>query len=129
MRKQKIRDNGIIDDRIENTRDLFKKIGDIKGAFHARMGILKDWNSKDLSEAKEIKKRWREHTEEPYKKGLKDLDSHNDVVIHLELDILEYEVKWILGSIAVNKARGEVDGILAELFKIRKEHLLLKGCA
>ena len=57
MRKQKIRDNGIIDDRIENTRDLFKKIGDIKGAFHARMGILKDGNSKDLSEAEEIKKR------------------------------------------------------------------------
>ena len=119
----------MVDNRIENTRDLFKKIGDVKRAFHARMGMLKDRNSKDLSEAKEIKKRWQEYTEKPYKKGLNDLDSHSDVVIHLALDIVEYEVKWILGSITTNKARGGSGGIPAELFKILKEHLLLKCCA
>ena len=88
------------------------------------MGMLKDRNNKELWEAKQIKKRWQEYTEEPYKKGLNDLDSHNDVVIHLVLDILEYEVKWILGSITRNKARGGGDGIPAEPFKILKEHLL-----
>ena len=78
--------------RMGKTRDLFKKIGDIKGTFHAKMGIIKDRNDKDLIEAEEIKKRWQEHTEKPYKKDLNDSDNHDDVVTHLEPDILEYEV-------------------------------------
>ena len=84
---------------MEKTRDLFKKIGDIKGVFHARMGTIKDRNGKDLTEAEEIKRRWQEYTEELYKKGLNDLDNHNGVITHLEPDILECEVKWALGSI------------------------------
>ena len=75
------------------TRDLFKKIGDTKGTFHAKMGSIKDRNSKDLTEAEEIKKRWQEYTE-LYKKGLNDLDNHDGMVIHLEPDILESEAKW-----------------------------------
>ena len=75
------------------TRDLFKKIGDIKETFHARMGTIKDRNGKDLTEAEEIKKRWQEYTEELYKKGLNDPDNHDGVVTHLEPDILECEVK------------------------------------
>ena len=75
------------------TRDLFKKIGDIKGLFHARMGTIEDRNDKDLTEAEEMKKRWQEYTEELYKKGLNDLDNHDDMVTHLERDILECEVK------------------------------------
>ena len=86
--------------RMGKTRDLFKKIGDIKGTFHAKMGIIKDRNDKDLIEAEEIKKRWQEHTEKPYKKDLNDSDNHDGVVTHLEPDILEYEVKQALGSIA-----------------------------
>ena len=86
-------------------RDLFKKIGDIKGTFHAKMGTIKDRNSKDLTEAEEIKKRWQEYTE-LYKKGLNDSDNHDGVVTHLELDILECEVKWALGNITKNKASG-----------------------
>ena len=75
------------------TRDLFKKIGDIKGNFHSRMGMIKDRNSKDLTEAEEFKKRWQKYTEELYKKGVNDLDNNDGVVIHLELDILGCEVK------------------------------------
>ena len=75
------------------TRNLFKKTEDIKGTFHARMGIIKDKNSKDLTEAEEIKKRWQEYTEEQYRKGINDLDNHDSLVTHVESDILEYEVK------------------------------------
>ena len=86
------------------TRELFKKIGDIKGTFQARMGTIKDRNGKDLKEAVKIKKRWQEYTEELYKKGLSDPDNHEGVVTHLKPDILECEVRWALGSIAMNKA-------------------------
>ena len=105
------------------TRDLFKKIGDIKETFHARMGTKKDRNCKDLTEAEEIKKRWQEYTEELHKKGLNDPDNHHGVVTHLEPDILECEVKWALGSITMNKASGS-DGIPAEMFQILKFMLL-----
>ena len=101
------------------TRDLSKKIGDTKGTFHAKMGTIKDRNSKDLTEAEEIKKRWLEDTEELYKKGLNDLGNHDAVVSHLEPNILKCEVKWVLGSITMNKA-SEGDEILVELFKILK---------
>ena len=101
------------------TTDSFKKSGDIKGIFHARMGMIKDRNSKDLTETEEIKKRWQEYTEELYKKDLHDLDNHDGMVIHLEPDILEGEVKWALGSIAMNKASGG-DRIPPKLFKIRE---------
>ena len=100
-------------------RDLFKKIRDTKGTFHAKMSTIKDRNGKDLTEAKEIKKRYKEYTEELYKKGLNDLDNHGGVVSHLEPDILECEVKWTLGRITANKAN-ESDGIPAELFQILK---------
>ena len=88
--------------RMGNTRDLFKKIGDTKGTFHAKMGTIKDRNSKDLTEAEEIKKRWQEYTEELYKKDLNDPENHNDVITHLEPDIPDYEVKWASGSITTN---------------------------
>ena len=101
------------------TRNLFKKTGEIKGTYHAKMGIIKDRNGKDLIEEEEIKKRWQEYIEELYKKDLKDLDNHNGVVTHPEPDILECEVKWALGSTAANKASGG-DGIPAELLKILK---------
>ena len=102
------------------TRDLFKKIGDIKGTLHARIGMIKDRNGKDLTETKEIKQRWQEYTEELYRKGLNDPDNHDGVVTQLELDILECEVKWGIRSIATNKAsRG--DGILAKLFQSLKD--------
>ena len=101
------------------TRDLFKKIGHIKGTFHARMCMIKDRNGKDLTEPKDIKKRWQEYTEELYKKDLHDPDSHDDVITHLESDILESKVKWALGSITTNKASGG-DGIPVELFQILK---------
>ena len=85
-------------------RDLFKKIGDIKGTFCTRMGmIMGRKKKKDQTEAEEIKKRWQEYTEELYKKGLNDLDNHDDVVTHLEPDNLECEAKWVLGSITTNK--------------------------
>ena len=99
------------------TRDLFKKIGDITGIFHARTSTIKDRNSKDLTKAEEIKRRWQEYTKESYKKGLDDPDKHDGVVTHLEPDILECEVKWALGSITTNKASGG-DGIPVELFQI-----------
>ena len=96
------------------TRDLFKKIRDTKGTFHAKMGTIKDKNDIDLTEAEDIKKRWQEYTE-LYKKDLHDPDNHNSGITHLEPDILECEVKWALGSITLNKANGG-DGIPVELF-------------
>ena len=101
------------------TRDLFKKIRDTKGTFHAKMGSIKDRNGRDLTEAEDVKKRCQEYTEELYKKDLHDPDNHNGVITHLEPDILEVEVKWALGSITMNKASGG-DGIPAELFQILK---------
>ena len=102
------------------SRDLFKKIRDNKGTFHAKMGTIKDRNGMDLIEAEDIKKRWQEYTEELYKQDLHDPDNHNGVITHLEPDILECEVKWALGSITINKASGG-DGIPAELFQILKD--------
>ena len=102
------------------TRDFFKKIRDTKGTFHAKMGLIKDRNDMDLTEAEDIKKRWQEYTEELYKKDLHVPDNHNGVIPHLELDILECEVKWTSGSIIVNKASGGV-GIPVELFQILKD--------
>ena len=102
------------------TRDLFKKIRDTKGTFHAKMGSIKDRNSMDLKEAEDIKKRWQEHTEKLYKKDLQDPDNNNDVITHLEPDILECEVKCTLESITMNKASGG-DGIPVELFQILKD--------
>ena len=81
------------------TRDFFKKIRDTKGKFHAKIGTINDKNDMDLNEAEDIKKRWQEYTEELYKRYLQDSDNHNDVITHLEPDILECEVKWALGSI------------------------------
>ena len=89
--------------RMVKTRDLFKKITDTKGTFHANMGSIKDRNGMDLTEAEDIKKRWQEYTEELYKKDLHDPDNHN-MITHLEPDILECKVKWALGSITMNKA-------------------------
>ena len=85
------------------TRDLFKKVEDIKGNFHARMGAIKDRYGKDLRVAEEIKKRWQKYTQELYKKGLNDPDNHDGMVTYLEPDILEYEVKWALETITMNK--------------------------
>ena len=87
------------------TRDLFKKIRDTKGIFHAKIGTRKDRNGMDLMEAEDMKKRWQEYTEELNKKDLHDPNNHDDVITHLEPDILECEVKWALGSITMNKAR------------------------
>ena len=98
------------------TRELFKNIRDIKGTFQAKMGSIKDRNGMDLTEAEDIK-RWQEYTEELYKTDLHDPDNHNGVIIHLEPDILECEVKWALESIAMHKASG-CDGIPVELFQI-----------
>ena len=100
------------------TRDLFKKIRDTKGTFHAMIGLIKDRNGMDLTEAEDIKKRWQEYTE-LYKKDIHDPDNHNGVIIHLEPDILECEVKCALESITMNKASGG-DGIPVELFQILK---------
>ena len=102
------------------TTDLFKKIRDTKGTFHAKMGTIKDRNGMDLTEAKDIKKRWQEYTEELFKKDLHDADNHDSVISHLEPDILECKAKWALGSITTNKASGG-DGIPAELFQILKD--------
>ena len=88
------------------TRDLFQKITDTKGKFHAKMGTIKDRNSMDLAQAEDIKKRWQEYTEELYKKDLRDQDNHHGVITHLEPDIQECEVKWALESITTNKASG-----------------------
>ena len=98
------------------TRDVFKKIRDTKGTFHTKMGSIKDRNGMDLTESEDIKKRQHEYTEELYKKDPHDLDNHNGVITHVEPDILEYEVKWVLGSISTNKISGG-NGIPVSYFK------------
>ena len=112
--------------RTGKSRDLFKKIRDTKGMFHAKMGTVKDRNGMDLTEAEDIKKRWQEYTEELYKKDLYYPDNHNGGITHLEPDILECEVKWALESITMNKASGG-DGIPVELFQVLKDDAV-KGC-
>ena len=102
------------------TRDLFKKIRDTKGTFHAKTGLIKDRNGMDLTEAEDMKKRWQEYTKELYKNDLPDPDTHDGVLTHLEPDILECEVKWALENITTNKASGG-DGILVELLQILKD--------
>ena len=102
--------------RMGKTRDLFKKIRDIKGTFYAKMGSIKDRNGIDLTEAEDIKKRWQEYTEKLYKKDFHDPDNHDDLITDVEPDILECEVKWALESITVNKPSGG-DGFPVELFK------------
>ena len=106
--------------RMRRSRDHFKKIRDTKGTVHAKMGSIKDKSGMDLTEAEDIEKRWQEYTEELYKKDLHDPDNHDSVITHLEPDILEYEVKWALESITMNKASGG-DGIPVELFQILKD--------
>ena len=109
-----------VDNRMGKTRDIFKKIRDTKGKFHAKMGTINDKNSMNLTEAEDIKKRWQQYAEDLYKKDLHDPDNHNGVITHLEPDILECEVKWALESITTNKAsRG--DGIPVELFQNPKD--------
>ena len=105
---------------MRKTRDLFQKIRDTKGIFHATMTSTKDRNGTDLTEAEDINKRWQEYIEELYKKDCHDPDNHDGVVTHLEPDMLECEVKWALGSITTNKASGG-DGIPVELFQILKD--------
>ena len=102
------------------TRDLFKKIRDTKGTFHAKMGTIKGRNGINLTGAERIRKRWQEYTEELYQKDLQDPDNHDGVITHLEPDILECEVKWALGSTTMNKASGG-DGMPVELFQILKD--------
>ena len=106
------------------TRDLFKKNRDAKGIFYTKMGKIKDRNGIDLRETEDIKKRWQDtqknYTKKKKKKKLNDPDNHNGVITHLEPDILEYEVKWVLGSFTTNKASGG-DGIPVELFQILKD--------
>ena len=104
-------------DRMEKSRDIFKKIGDTKGTFHAVMGIIKDRNYMDLTEAEDIKKRWQEYTEELYKKDLYEPDNHDGVITNQDPDILGSEVKGALGSITTNKASGG-DRIPVEIFQI-----------
>ena len=111
--------------RMGKTRDLFKKISDTKGIFHAKMSTIKDRNGMDLKEVEDTKKRWQEYPDELYKKVLHDPDNHDGVIIHLEPDILECKVKWALGSITRNKASGD-DGIPAEIFQIQK--MMLPKC-
>ena len=105
---------------MEKSRDLIKKIIDTKGIFHAKVGTIKDRNSMGLTEAEDVKKRWQEYTEELYKKDLHDPDNHDGVITHLEPDILEFEVKWALESITMNKASGG-DAIPAKLFQVLKD--------
>ena len=109
--------------RMGKTRDFFKKTGDVKGTFYARMGTIKERNGIDLTETEGMKKGWQEYTEELYKKGLNDPDNHHGVVTHLEPDILGYEIKWALRSITTNKASGG-DGIPVELFQILKDDVV-----
>ena len=104
---------------MRKTRDLFKKIRDTKGTFYTKMSTI-DRNGMDLTEAEDIKKRWQEYTEELYKKDLHDPDNHDDMITHLEPDILEGKVRWVLGSITVNKTSGR-DGIPVELLQILKD--------
>ena len=105
---------------MRKTRALFRKIRDTKGTVHAKMGSIKDRNGMDLTEAEDIKKRWQEYTEEQYKKDVHDAYNNDGVITHLEPYILEYEVKWALGSITMNKASGG-DGIPVELFQILQD--------
>ena len=102
------------------TRDLFTKIRDTKGTFHAKMDSIKDRNGRDQTEAEDIKTRWQEYREELYKEHIRGPDNHDGVITNLEPDILECKVKWALGSITMNKATGG-DGILVELFQIQKD--------
>ena len=102
------------------TKDLFKKIRDTKGTFHAKMGSIQDRNVLDITEAEDIKKRWKEYTEDLYKNDLYNPDNHDGVITYLEPDILESEVKCALENIAINKASGG-DGIPVELFQILKD--------
>ena len=104
------------------TRDLFNKIRDTKGIFHAKMGTIKDRNGTDLTEEEDIKKKWQEYTEELYKKDLNDPDNYDGVITFLEPDILECEVKWASGSITTSITTG--DGIPAELFQILKDDVV-----
>ena len=106
--------------RMGKTRQLFKKMRDTKGIFYAKMGSIKDRNGMDLTEAEDFKKRWQEYTEELYIKDLHETDNHDGVITHLELDILDCEVKWASGSITMNKASGG-DGIPVELFQTLKD--------
>ena len=106
--------------RMGKSRDLFKKITDNKGTFHAKMGSIKDRNGLDLTEAEDIKKRWQEYIEELYKEDFHDQDNDDGVITNLEPDILECEVKWALESITSNKASGG-DEIPVELFQILKD--------
>ena len=108
--------------RMGKTRDLFQKIRETKGIFHAKMSTTKYRNDMDLTEAEDIKKRWQQYTEELYRKDLHDPDNHDGVITHLEPDTLECEVKWALGSIIMNKASGG-DGIPVELFQILKDDM------
>ena len=105
--------------RMGKTSDLFRKIIDTKGTFHAKMGTIKDRNDMNVTEAEDIKKRWQEYTEELYKKDLHDPDNHDSLITLIEPDILECKVKWALGSITTKKVSGD-DGILVELFQILK---------
>ena len=105
------------------TRNFFNKIRDTKGIFHAKMGIIKDRNGMELTDAEDTKNKWQEYTKELYKKDLHSPDNHNGVITHLEPDILECEVKWALGSIITNKASGG-DGIPVELFQILKDNAM-----
>ena len=108
--------------RMRKTRDLFKKIRDTKGTFHANMSSVNDRNDMDIPEAEAFKKRWQEYTEELNIKDLHDPENDDGVITHLEPDILECEVKWALGSITKNKASGG-DGIPVELFQILRGNL------
>ena len=106
--------------RMGKTRELFKKIRDTTGTFHAKMGTINNRNGMDPTEAEDIKKMWQEYSEELYRKDLHDPDNHDGVITQLESDILESEVKWALGSITMNKA-SEGDGIPAKLFQVLKD--------
>ena len=107
------------------TRDLFNKMSDTKGTIHANMGTIKDRNGMDLTEAEDIKKRWLEYVEELYKKDLHDPDNHNAVITETEPDILECKVKWILGSITMNKASGSHPCISRNQVAVPKLYILL----
>ena len=119
MNSAKIEENN----KLGKTIALFKKIRDTKGTFHAKMGSIKDRNGTDLIEAEAIKKRWQEYTEELYKKELHDPDNHNGMITHLKPDILKCEYRWVLGSIAMNKASGG-NRIAVELFQILKDDVV-----
>ena len=106
--------------RMGKTRELFKKIRDTKGTYHAKMGSIQDRKGMDLTEVEDIKKRWQEYRKEMYRKDLHDLDNHDGVITHLEPDILESEVMWTLGIITRSTASGG-DGIPVELFQILKD--------